>query len=157
MMIAREDYMKSSKILEERIRRVKVLFKELAYHTYGDERSEGTFAAAFDNEAGRHGGFFIDRDSRFVEIGYSFQFSSAMHAYLKDRLEEMLKICYEFGCYTNIQSSESEVTFSLFSKIYFSGLSYTVLKESLRDFHRCVELATELMDIKGGSVETEND
>ncbi len=157
VMIAREDYMKSSKILEERIRRVKVLFKELAYRTFGDERSEGSFAAAFDNEAGRHGGFFIDRDSRFIEIGYSFQFSAAMNEYLKDRLEEMLTICYEFGCYTNIQNSESEITFSLFSKIYFSGLNYAALKDSLRDFHRCVELTTELMDIEKGSVETVDD
>ena len=145
--------MKSSKLLEERIRRVKVLFKELAYRTFGDERSEGSFAAAFDNQAGRHGGFFIDRESRFFEIGYSFQFSPAMGSYLKDRLEEMLKICYEFGCYTNIQSSKSEITFSIFTKIYFSGLNYYSLKDSLRDFRRCVDLITELMDIESGSAE----
>jgi hypothetical protein len=145
--------MKSSKVLEERIRRVKVLFKELGYRVFGDERSEGTFAAAFDNETGSHGGFFIDRESRFLEVGYTFSFSPSMSDFLKDRLEKMLNICYEFGCYNNIQKSESEIAISLFTKIYFSGLNYAALKDSLRDFQSCVELTTVLMDIQNESME----
>jgi len=140
--------MKNSKVLEERIRRVKVLFKELGYRIVGDELVEGGFTAAFDNGSGIHGGFCIDEDSKFLEIGYTFSFSSSMAEYLKDRLEEMLKICYEFGCYINLEKSSSEFSFSLFSKTYFSGLNYFSLRDSLRDFKICIEQTTELLDIQ---------
>jgi hypothetical protein len=140
--------MKHSKVLDERIRRVRVLFKELGYKIFGDERSEDSFTAAFDNNEGTQGGFFIDRESRFLEIGYTFSFSSSMSAFLRDRLEEMLKICYEFGCYINIENSKPEISFSLFTKLYFSGLTYFSLKDSLKDFKQCVELTTDLLDIQ---------
>lgn len=140
--------MANSKALDERIRRVKLLFKELGFKVIGDERSENAFTAAFEGNSGTHGGFFIDRESRFLEIGYTFSFSQNMSEFLKDRLEEMLKVCYEFGCYTNIQKNKSEVNYSLFKGIYFSGLSYFSLKDSLRDFKRCVAITTELLDIQ---------
>ena len=108
--------MKNSKVMEERIRRVRVLFKELGYKLHETERSEETYSAGFENEEGMQGGFFVDRTSRFVEIAYTFSFSPSMAEYVKTRLEEMLKISYEFGCYTNLQSTDEEIAFSLFTK-----------------------------------------
>ena len=140
--------MGDSKVLEERIRRAKILFKELGFRVSGDERTENAFTAAFESKAGTHGGFFIDRQSRFLEIGYTFSFSPNMSAFVKDRLDDMLRISYEFGCYTTIQTSKSEISFSLFKSIYFSGLNYQCLKDSLRDYRRCVEMTTELLDIQ---------
>ncbi len=140
--------MGDSKVLEERIRRAKILFKELGFRVMGDERTENAFTAAFESKAGTYGGFFIDRQSRFLEIGYTFSFSPNMSVFLKDRLDDMLRICYEFGCYTNIQTSKTEISFSLFKGIYFSGLNYQCLKDSLRDYKRCVEMTTELLDIQ---------
>jgi hypothetical protein len=88
--------MKNSKVMEERIRRVRVLFKELGYKLHETERSEETYSAGFENKEGMQGGFFIDRTSRFVEIAYTFSFSTSMAEYVKTRLDEMLKISYEF-------------------------------------------------------------
>ena len=58
----------------------------------------------------------------------------------------MLKICYEFGCYLNLQKND-EIMFSVFSKIYFAGLNYYSLKETLKDFNGCIESLRELIEI----------
>lgn len=141
--------MKNSKVMEERIRRVRVLFKELGYKLHQTERSEETYSAGFENEEGMQGGFFIDRTSRFVEIAYTFSFSPTMAEYVKTRLEEMLKISYEFGCYINLQSADEEIAFSLFTKLYYTGLNYHALKDSLREFALCILALTDLLEISG--------
>lgn len=73
-----------------------------------------------------------------------------MADFIKDRLEEMLKVCYEYGSYISIQTSTKEITFSLFSKLYYSGLNYSSLKDALKDFKECMESVTDLMDIYKG-------
>jgi hypothetical protein len=154
--------LKKQRILQERVRRVKVLFRELGYETLDDELSEDAFTAGFQREkegrgsegeerarqrGGARGGFFIDRESRFLEIGYTFSFSPSMSEFLKHRLEDMLKIAYEYGCYSNILSGQAEIVFSVFTKIYFSGLNYYSLKDSLYDFRHCVDTITEVLDL----------
>ena len=141
--------MKNPKVMEERIRRVRLLFKELGYKLHETERSEETYSAGFENEEGIQGGFFIDRSSRFLEIAYTFSFSPSMAEYVKTRLDEMLKISYEFGCYINLQTSDEEIAFSLFTKLYYTGLNYYALKDSLREFVHCVRALTELLEISG--------
>ena len=141
--------MKNSKVMEERIRRVRVLFKELGYKLHQTERSEETYSSGFENEEGMQGGFFIDRTSRFVEIAYTFSFSPSMAEYVKTHLEEMLKLSYEFGCYINLQSTDEEIAFSLFTKLYYTGLNYHALKDSLREFALCILALTDLLEISG--------
>lgn len=141
--------MKNQKVMEERIRRVKILFKELGYKLHETERSEETYSAGFENDEGMQGGFFIDRNSRFLEIAYTFSFSPAMAEYVKTRLDEMLKISYEFGCYINLQTTNEEIAFSVFSKLYYTGMTYYSLKDSLREFVHCVQALTELLEITG--------
>jgi hypothetical protein len=139
--------MKYSKLMKERIRRVRVLFKELGYDLVEGEKSEETFSAAFENDDGFQGGFFIDSDNKFLEFAFTFTFSPELGLYIQDKLEEMLKICYEFGCYLNLQHNEEEIEFSVYSKIYYAGLNYYALKETLRDFQGCIETLKELVDI----------
>ena len=67
--------------------------------------------------------------------------------YIQEKLEEMLKICYEFGCYLNLQHNEEEIEFSLYSKIYYAGLNYYALKETMRDFQGCIETLKVSVDI----------
>jgi hypothetical protein len=136
-----------SKILEERIRRVKVLFTELGYRVERDDVSAGGFTATFRNRSGIQGGVYVDEDSRFLELGYTFTFSSSLSEFLKTRLESMIRVCYEYGCYLNIQNTKREIAFSIFTKIYFSGLNYDSLKDSLRDFRTCAKLLTSVLDI----------
>jgi len=139
--------MKNSKLMEERIRRVKVLFKELGYRIHETQRSNESYSAGFENEEGFQAGFFIDSGSRFLEIAYTFSFSPSMAEFVRSRLEEMLKISYEYGCYINIQTNPEEIAFSVFTKIYYSGLTYYCLRESLRDFKQCVYSLTDTMEI----------
>ena len=139
--------MRYSKLMKERIRRVRVLFRELGYDVVEGERSEATFAAAFEDDDGFRGGFFIDRDNKFLELAFTFSFSPELGDFIQGRLVEMLKICYEFGCYLNIQNNEDEIEFSVFSKIYYAGLNYYALKETIRDFVACVDSIKEVVDL----------
>ncbi len=141
--------MKQSKAMAERIRRSTILFKELGYELMDTERTDEGYSAAIAWKGNIEGGFFIDAQSRFLEIAYTFSFSSELGAYVREKLEEMLKVCYDFGCYFNLQHGEEEISFSLFSKIYYTGLSYYSLRDTLRDFKECVAETTELLRICG--------
>jgi hypothetical protein len=139
--------MKYSKLMKERIRRVRVLFKELGYDLVEGEKSEETFSSAFENEEGFQGGFFIDSDNRFLEFAFTFSFSPELGLFIQEKLEEMLRMCYEFGCYMNLQKTEEEIEFSIYSKLYYSGLNYFSVKETLRDFQGCIDALRSLVDI----------
>ncbi len=139
--------MRYSKLMKERIRRVRVLFRELGYEVIEGERSEATFAAGFEDDDGFRGGFFIDRDNKFLELAFTFSFSPELGNFIQERLVEMLKICYEFGCYVNIRNSDDEIEFSVFSKVYYAGLNYYSLKETTRDFVSSVEAIKEVVDL----------
>lgn len=147
--------MKQSKIMRERIHRVRVLFKELGYEIHEGENNEFSYSGGFEKHGTFSGGFFIDSDSRFLEIAFSFSFSGRMAPFIRERLEEMMTICYEYGCYMNLQKFD-DFTFSIFSKIYFAGLNYYALKETLKDFNLCVESLKEILDIGQSQEEDEN-
>jgi hypothetical protein len=136
-----------SQVMEERIRRVNVLFHEMDFRLVEDERSHESYSATFENGEGFQAGLLIDRGSRFLEIAYTFSFSPVFSNYLRDKLEEMLKICYEFGCYTSLQKTKSEVSFSVFIKEYYSGLTYYSLRDNLKDFKRCIATLSDLLEI----------
>ena len=138
--------MKYSKLMKERIRRVSVLFKELGYGLSENSSHEESYYAGFEHKNGVQGEFFIDADNKFMEIAYTFSFPSEFSNYVQNRVSEMLKICYEFGCYINIQKTE-DIAFSVFSKIYFAGLNYYSLKETLKDFNLCIETLKDSIEI----------
>jgi hypothetical protein len=142
--------MKNSKVMEERIRRVKVILKELGYRIQETQRSNESYSAGFENDEGFQAGFFIDSGSRFLEVAYTFSFSPSMAEFVRGRLEEMLKISYEYGCYINLQTTAEEIAFSVFTKIYYSGLNYYAMRESLRDFKQCVYSLTDTLEIGSG-------
>jgi hypothetical protein len=139
--------MNDSKLMKERIRRVRVLFKELGYEIYDSQRDDETYSAGFENEKGFQGGFFIDKESKFLELAFTFSFSIQMGTFITTKLEEMLQICYEYGCYINLEKTEEEINFSIFSKIYFAGLNYFSLKETVRDFKECVSVLKESVEL----------
>ncbi len=141
--------MKYSKLMKERIRRVRVLFKELGYDLFEGERQEETYTASFEQGDSFQGGFYIDSDNKFLEIAYTFTFSPKLAAIVQQKLEEMLKVCYEYGCYLNIQKEENgDISFSIFSKVYFAGLNYYSLRETLKDFQESIEALKELIEIE---------
>ena len=134
--------------MKERIHRTQVLFKELGYELVNSEESEGAFTSSFQNEEGYQGSFFIDEDSKFLEIVYTFTFSRTLQEYLRSRIEDIFRSCYEYGCYMNIQFTKHEISLSIFTKIYYAGLNYYSLKETLRDFKSAVMEVRELTEIK---------
>ena len=143
-----EREMEYSKIMKERIHRCRILFQELQCEVFEEEMYEDTFSAGFQHTSGFQGVFFIDRDSRFIEIAYSFSFSRSLTSFLSNQLTEILKICYEYGCYTNIETEEQEINLAVYTKIYFAGLNYYSLKETIRDFKDCVLFLKDILSIR---------
>ncbi len=139
--------MKYSKLMKERIRRTGILFRELGYEVIDGEILEDTYTAGFESNDGFQGGLFIDRDSKFLELAFTFSFGPQLSGYLQDRMEDLLQICYEFGCYLNLDVGEADVTFSVFSKVYYAGLNYFSLKETIKDFREAVDAIQDLLDL----------
>ena len=139
--------MRFSKLMKERIRRVRVLFKELGYLLIDGDKNEESYSSAFENQSGFQGGIFIDSDNNFLEMAFTFSFSPEFGPVIQNDLEDMLKICYEFGVYFNIVTGENDIEFSAYSKIYYAGLNYFALRETLRDFQDCVEALKALIEI----------
>ena len=140
--------MKYSKLMKERVRRVNVLLRELGFEMLEGEFLEDTYSAGFESTDGFQGGIFIDRDSKFLELAYTFTFSLNLADYLQTHLEEALQVCYEYGCYVGLQTTAKEISFSIFSKIYYAGMNYYSLKETVRDYRDAVETLTEILELK---------
>ena len=140
--------MKKPKMMRERIRRVSVLFKELGYELQDNEYFDDTFTAGILSDDGFQAGMFIDKESKFLELAFTFSFSPSLSEFIKERIEEMLHIAYEFGCYISIQNSSREISFSLFSKIYYVGLNYLTLRETLKDFRGAIDALQEILEIQ---------
>mgnify|MGYP006291817513 CR=1 FL=1 len=139
--------MKYSKLMKERVRRVAVLLRELGYELLDGEFVDDTYSAGFESSDGFQAGVFIDRESKFLEMVYTFTFSPNLTDYVQGRLEEMYQICYDYGCHTNLQTTPDEVSFSVFSKIYYAGLNFYSLKETVRDFREATEELRLLLEI----------
>jgi hypothetical protein len=58
----------------------------------------------------------------------------------------MMNICYEYGSYFNIMRNENEINFSIFSKLYFSGVNVESMNDTLDDFIACNR---EIMEVFG--------
>jgi hypothetical protein len=133
--------------LEERIQRVKVLFKELGFSTLNEEQQDDMFTCEIQNENDFLGGIYIDRNSRFLEIAYTYSFSLKTISFLKFRIEDILRICYEYGSYCNFIEVDNELLFSIYTKVYYTGINYYSLRDTLRDFKKCISNVTKILDV----------
>lgn len=140
--------MKPNRLMQERIRRVSVLVRELGFELNEGEVSEESFSAGFTAPDGFQAGLFIDADSKFLELAFTFTFAVGMADFVRERIEEVMHSLYEFGCYFSLQIDQQEITYSVFSKIYFAGLNYFALKETVRDFRDAVEANQEIFEIQ---------
>lgn len=143
--------MSYSKLMKERIRRVTVLFKELGYELFDEESQDGSYSCGFASGSGFQGAFFIVREQKFLEMAFNFTFSPEFDPFIRERLPELLEICFEYGCYTNMFTDDNAISISIFSKIYYSGLNYAGLRDTLADFRACVEAVKELVTLKHSS------
>lgn len=139
--------MKSKRLMQERIRRVTVLFHELGYEITESDVGEDSYSAGFVAPDGFQAGLFVDADSKFLELAFTFAFASEMANFVRERIEEAMHSLYEFGCYFSLQTNQQEITYTVFSKIYFAGLNYFALKETIRDFREALEANQEIFDV----------
>ena len=47
----------------------------------------------------------------------------------------------------SLQQTATEISFSVFTKVYYSGLNYYSLRDSLRDFRECVAALMDLLEM----------
>lgn len=139
--------MKPNRLMQERIRRVALLIKELGHDLEETEADELSYSGVFAGPDGFQTGVFIDADSKFLEFAYTFAFSIGMAEYVRERLEDILHALYEFGSYFSIHTDQHEIVLTVFTKIYFAGLNYFALKETLRDFREAVGVLHEILEI----------
>ncbi|MFP4179756.1 MAG: hypothetical protein ACLFSA_06835 [Spirochaetaceae bacterium] len=138
--------MKYSKLMKERIRRTSILFKELGYELFDEEPIEESYSCGFlHSNSENQGVFFIEKESKFLEIAYNFTFSPHFAPFVRNRMQEIIEAAFEYGCYLNVLADENAVSFSLFSKLYFSGMNYASLRDTLQDYNRCVDSVKELV------------
>ncbi|MEX2444706.1 MAG: hypothetical protein WD492_13955 [Alkalispirochaeta sp.] len=139
--------MKPSRLMQERIRRTQVLLRELGHEVQEGDVAEDSYSGGFVSSDGFQAGFFIDSDSKFLEFAFTFTFGNTMADFIRERIEEMLHTLYEYGCYLSLQIDQNEISYTIFSKIYFAGLNYFALKETIRDFRDAVEANQEIFEI----------
>jgi hypothetical protein len=139
--------MKSSKLMKERVRRVEVLMKELGYDLEPEEIAEDGYGASVFLGDDYQFGITLDVQSKYLEIGYTFGFSKSFQERIRRSMEEIMGICYEHGCYYTLAFDNEEIIVSLFSKIYFAGMNYYALKETIRDLISAIHLVSELFDV----------
>lgn len=140
--------MKYSKLMKERIRRVQILFRELGYELFDEEKLDESYSTAFLNNEGLQGMFFIERENRFLEIAYNLTFSPQLHGFLQRKMSEIVETCFEYGSYFNTYTDEHAVSISVFSKVYFSGLNFSSLRDTMEDFTNCATQVKEVVSLK---------
>jgi hypothetical protein len=146
--------------MKDMIERVETIFSELGYDISEREESEDVYQASFAKGGKYIGSFFIERNSNFLELAYTFTFDLDEEGYLRDELESTLDVCYEYGSYFSILKGENEIHFSVFSKLYFSGLNVESLGDTLEDFIDCaqeLEVLFEMEEGEGGKDSEEAD
>jgi hypothetical protein len=132
--------------MKELIERIEAICGELGYSIVDREESEELYQSSIVRDEEIGGSLFVEKNSNFLEIAYSYSFDIDEENFLKDHLESMVNICYEYGSYFNIMKGEDEINFSVFSKLYFSGLNVESMQDTLNDFISCNH---EIMEVFG--------
>jgi hypothetical protein len=139
--------------MKERVERIEAFLGELGYDSFEKEITEEMYQSSFGKDGEITGSVFIEQDCNFLEIAYTYMFDRDEETFLRDHLETMMNICYEYGIYFNVAREEDEISFSIFSKLYFSGLTVESLHDTIEDFVAC---NSELISIFNVSEEDDN-
>ena len=123
--------------MKDKVERVEAIFGELGYDIFDRESTEDMYQASFGKEGDVTGSVFIEDDCNFLEIAYTYVFERDEEIFLREHLESMMNVCYEYGIYFNVAREENEISFSIFSKLYFSGFNVESLHDTIVDFVVC--------------------
>jgi hypothetical protein len=136
--------------MKDIIERAETIFSELGYDISEREESEDVYQSSFGKGGKYSGSFFIEKNGNFIELAYTFTFDLDEESYLRDELDSLMDICYEYGCHFSILKGENEIHFSMFSKLYFSGLNVESLGDTLEDFIDCTQELAVLFEMEEG-------
>jgi hypothetical protein len=123
--------------MKDLIERIEAICSELGFRIIDREESEELYQSSLLQNDEICGSLFVEKDSNFLEIAYTYTFDIEEENFLKSHLESMMNICYEYGDYFNIMKGEDEINFSIFTKVYFSGLNVESMQDTLDDFIAC--------------------
>jgi hypothetical protein len=143
--------------MKDIIERAETIFSELGYDICEREESEDVYQSSFGKGGKYSGSFFIEKNGNFIELAYTFTFDLDEESYLKDELDSLMDICYEYGCYFSILKGDNEIHFSVFSKLYFSGLNVESLGDALEDFIDCTRELAVLFEMEEGEEEKDSE
>ena len=121
--------------MRDLIERIEAICSELGFSIIDREESEELYQSSLLKSEEICGSLFIEKTSNFLEIAYTYTFDIEEENFLKSHLESMMNICY--GNYFNIMKGEDEINFSIFAKVYFSGLNVESMQDTLDDFMAC--------------------
>jgi len=133
--------------MKDLVNRVEAIFGELGFKVYDVESDEEIYEASFSRDNHFYGYLFIEKDNNFLELGYSYSFDIRDEELLRKNIEEIMNICYKYGSYFNVVKDEDEISLSVFSKIYYSGLNVESLEDTLDDFISCNEEISAVFDL----------
>ena len=123
--------------MRDLIERIEAICSELGFSIIDREESDELYQSSLLKSEEICGSLFIEKNSNFLEIAYTYTFDIDEENFLKSHLESMMNICYEYGNYFNIMKGEDEINFSIFAKVYFSGLNVESMQDTLDDFMAC--------------------
>jgi hypothetical protein len=123
--------------MKDLIERIEAICGELGFSIIDREESEELYQSSLLKNDEISGSLFVEKNSNFLEIAYTYTFDIDEENFLKSHLESMMNICYEYGSYFNIMKGEDEINFSIFTKLYFSGLNVESMQDTLDDFIAC--------------------
>jgi hypothetical protein len=123
--------------MKDLIERIEAICSELGFRITDREESDELYQSSLLQNDEICGSLFVEKDSNFLEIAYTYTFDVEEENFLKSHLESMMNICYEYGNYFNIMKGEDEINFSIFTKVYFSGLNVESMQDTLDDFIAC--------------------
>lgn len=123
--------------MKDLIERIEAICSELGFRIIDREESEELYQSSLLQNDEICGSLFVEKDSNFLEIAYTYTFDVEEENFLKSHLESMMNICYEYGNYFNIMKGEDEINFSIFTKVYFSGLNVESMQDTFDDFIAC--------------------
>jgi len=70
-----------------------------------------------------------------------------MADFVRERMDEIIHTLYEYGCYFTMHVDTNDIVFSIFSKIYFAGLNYFSLKETIKDLREAIDAHQEIFEL----------
>ena len=134
--------------IRELIETIETIFSELGYKIFDREETEDLYQASFSSNSEIGGSIFVEKESNFLELAYSYTFDIDEEDFLKEHLESMMNICYEYGNYFNVIKTDDEINFTIFAKLYFSGLNLESMQDTLDDFISCNHEIIEVFGIE---------